>query len=272
MSEGGEGLSLSVSIVVYRPDLSLLRRTLATLAEAAVQANVTGGDLFVVDNTPAGTSGLTELVEMSKTAFAVHLIHGQGNVGYGRGHNLALPELASHFHLVLNPDVELAPEALREAFDFLRCHPDCVLLSPSAHWDDGRPQPLCKRYPTVVVLLLRGFMPAWVRRRFADVIAHYEMRDAGAGVLWNPTVVSGCFMLFRTPVLLSLGGFDPRYFLYFEDFDLSLRAAGHGRLACVPAVRIVHHGGGAASKGWRHVGLFARSAVRFFAAHGWKWW
>ncbi len=272
LDEGGEGASFSVSIVVYRPDLPLLRRTLVTLGEAAVRAGVTGGDLFVIDNTPAGTTGLAELAEMPKAAFDVHLIHGQGNVGYGRGHDLALPGLTSHFHLVLNPDVELAPEALHEAFDFLRRHPDCVLLSPSAHWDDGRPQPLCKRYPTVAVLLLRGFMPVWVRRRFADVIEHYEMRDVGTGVLWDPTVVSGCFMLFRTSVLLRLGGFDPRYFLYFEDFDLSLRAARYGRLACVPAVRIVHHGGGAASKGWRHVGLFVRSGVRFFSVHGWKWW
>jgi hypothetical protein len=41
--------------------------------------------------------------------------------------------------------------------------------------------------------------------------------------------------------------------------------------AYVPSVKIVHHGGGAARKGARHLALFARSAVRFYRKHGWKW-
>ncbi len=270
---GAAGQALSVSIVLYRPDIALLRRTLATLAEAASRAGLAGGELFLIDNSPAATPDLADAARAAlRGTFMPRLLQGHGNVGYGRGHNLALPTLAGPFHLVLNPDVELAPDALCEAVAFLRRHPDCVLLSPAAAWPDGRAQPLCKRYPTIAVLLLRGFMPAWVRRRFAGMLDRYEMRDAGAGVVWDPPVVSGCFMLFRTPVLQRLGGFDPRYFLYFEDFDLSLRAARHGRLACAPGVRIVHHGGGAAAKGWRHVALFVRSAARFFSSHGWRLW
>jgi hypothetical protein len=43
------------------------------------------------------------------------------------------------------------------------------------------------------------------------------------------------------------------------------------RSAYVPAVRIVHHGGRASRKGWRHLVEFARSGLRFFRKHGWKW-
>jgi hypothetical protein len=70
--------------------------------------------------------------------------------------------------------------------------------------------------------------------------------------------------------LRAAGGFDPRYFMYFEDYDLSLRIAAQGTVAYEPAMRIVHHGGEAARKGWRHVGWFVRSAWRFFSRHGWK--
>ena len=83
-------------------------------------------------------------------------------------------------------------------------------------------------------------------------------------------LVSGCFMFFRKKVLDRLGGFSPRYFLYFEDFDLSLRTALVADVVYVPAVRILHHGGYAAKKGLRHVRLFCASALRFYRTHGWK--
>ena len=78
-------------------------------------------------------------------------------------------------------------------------------------------------------------------------------------VLWDPPIVSGCFMLFRTDVLQQLEGFDPRFFLYFEDFDISLRAGRVSRIAYVPQVKVVHHGGHASRKGWRHIWMFGRS-------------
>jgi hypothetical protein len=125
----------------------------------------------------------------------------------------------------------------------------------------------------VLDLLLRGFAPYWLRRHFGARLDYYEMRDLinERDLVWDPPIVSGCFMLFRTEVLKRLGGFDPRFFLYFEDFDLSLRAGEVARIAYVPSVRIVHHGGGAARKGLRHVRMFVVSAVRFFNKQGWRW-
>ena len=69
----------------------------------------------------------------------------------------------------------------------------------------------------------------------------------------------------------STGGFDPRYFLYFEDFDWSVRLAKTGQLVYLPSFRIVHHGGGAARKGWRHIRWFVQSGTRFYRRHGWRW-
>jgi len=69
----------------------------------------------------------------------------------------------------------------------------------------------------------------------------------------------------------STGGFDPRYFLYFEDFDWSVRLNRVTKTAYVPAVQIGHHGGGAAKKGFKHIYYFVKSALRFYRRHGWKW-
>jgi hypothetical protein len=69
-----------------------------------------------------------------------------------------------------------------------------------------------------------------------------------------------------------VGGFSARYFLYFEDFDLSLRFHRLADIAYVPSVRITHGGGNAARKGGAHQRLFIRSALTFFRTHGWKLW
>ena len=90
-------------------------------------------------------------------------------------------------------------------------------------------------------------------------------------VLFDVPLVSDCFMWFRRSGYVRLGGFCEDYFLYFEDYDLSLRTAGLARTAYVPRVQIIHFGGHGARKGFRHVALFLRSAAIFFRQHGWRW-
>jgi GT2 family glycosyltransferase len=146
-----------------------------------------------------------------------------------------------------------------------------VLLSPLATASGGERQYLCKHPPGLWTLFLRGFAPAFLRRRFERSLRQYEMREeTGNGEYAGRFLVSGCFMFMRGDALRAAGGFDPAYFMYFEDYDLSLRLARNGTLAFVPAVKIIHHGGGAATKGWCHRIWFLRSALRFFNSHGWR--
>ena len=79
-------------------------------------------------------------------------------------------------------------------------------------------------------------------------------------------------MFCKTAILQQVGGFMDRYFLYFEDYDLSMRLHELGEIAYTPDVRIVHYGGNAAKKGIQHIFLFVRSAITFFNQHGWKLW
>jgi GT2 family glycosyltransferase len=192
-------------------------------------------------------------------------------VGYGRANNLALARLDSDVHLVMNPDVELEAGAIVAALEAMREDARIGAVAPAVRGPSGERQYLCKRYPSLWVLFLRGFAPAFVRSRFSAAIDRYEMRDVPADCAFAPVpLASGCFMLLRTALFERLGGFDPRFFMYFEDYDLSLRIGREAQVAYVPQVRIVHHGGEASRKGVRHVAWFVRSAWRFFATHGWK--
>ncbi|MEM5440035.1 glycosyltransferase family 2 protein [Paraburkholderia diazotrophica] len=277
-SEPGNGIEdLTVSLVVYRPDLQQLAQTLKSLGAAYDALRETHPAfrmaVCLVDNggLPDATGALFDELRSRGAAFSI--IAGQGNVGYGRGHNLAIERACSRYHLVLNPDIDLDRAALVRALDFFERHPDVGLLTPRIGDEAGHIQYLCRRYPTLLDLFVRGFLPAGARRVFDQRLARYEMRDVinERDIVWDPPIVSGCFMLFRTDVLKTLAGFDPRYFLYFEDYDLSLRTHKFARVAYAPAVRVLHHGGGAARKGSGHIRMFAASAFKFFNRFGWKW-
>ena len=267
---------LSVAVVTYEPDLALLERCLRSLGNAVRLARerglVSSASLFVVDNDPSTPPDLPGVaVQAFGDSGRVELIHGHGNVGYGRANNLALPRLDSDLHLVMNPDVELEATALAAAIEALEADPKAGAIAPQVRGPAGEPQYLCKRYPSVWVLFLRGFAPRALRERNARALESYEMRDLPADRPYSPVpLASGCFMLMRTELFRRVGGFDPRFFMYFEDYDLSLRFGREAALVYVPAARIVHHGGEASRKGLRHIAWFLRSAWRFFSTHGWK--
>jgi GT2 family glycosyltransferase len=281
ISPGGLGV-LRVSIVLYAPDENLLRDTLRSLVESskgAIKKELTGQvEIFLVNNGPAPEilEALNVLISDIKNdpskGIAFKIIGNGENVGFGTGHNLTFDPDSCNFHLVLNPDVEIAIDALANALEFMHKNPACGMLAPAVKNGSGDVEYLCKRYPSVIDLTLRGFAPDWLRALFRRRLSAYEMRDKiGSKPLLGPPIISGCFMLLRAPVLKKTKGFDPAFFLYFEDFDLSLRAGKVSQTAYVPSVEIVHHGGNAARKGLRHIYLFVRSSILFFNRHGWKW-
>jgi GT2 family glycosyltransferase len=272
---------LSVSIVGFSPDISLLRRTLATLRVSLeyAQEQKSLGEVFcwLIDNGPghAWKEKLQALLEAELDGVdwrTVRLISGQGNVGYGQAHNVAIRQSTCDYHLVLNPDVMLEQDAIHEAINFMETHKDVGLLAPSVMERDGTPQYLCKRYPSVLDLFLRGFAPSVLKRVFRRRLDYYEIRDLiGRKPLFDVPIVGGAFIFGRCALLNELRGFSKDFFMYFEDFDLSLMAGRISRTAYVPDVKITHVGGNAAKKGLKHIVMFVRSALTFFGRHGWKW-
>ena len=272
--------SLSVSIVVYFPDAAWLATTLATLVAALTHARHAGAmrraKICLVDNeTLNAVSPYSAQLESMCQEFGwleTVSIAGHGNIGYGRANNLAIARCTdSDFHLVLNPDVSVNADAITNALHYLQKNIDCAMVSPVATAPDGQALYLVKRFPDLFTLLLRGFAPASIRQRHQARLDAYERRETSfdAGLI-DAEIVSGCFMLIRLEALTRVGGFDPAFFLYFEDFDLSVRIHKFASIARVADVRIVHAGGNAAAKGWRHVWWFVRSALRFYGKHGWR--
>ena len=120
------------------------------------------------------------------------------------------------------------------------------------------------------MLLIRGLNQKNVSQWFKKRLAHYEYHDLTDSKISKVELISGSCMFARTSSLQLAGGFDTNFFLYFEDFDLSLRMRPLGSVAFIPNAKITHFGGNSAQKGLLHILFFIRSAGRFFNKHGWK--
>ena len=271
-----ESPTLAMSVVLFYSDLGRFERLLVSLTNALRATPIQQAVLVCVDHSLDedysrrarslcsgfhGVAGLT-----------VDWVTASANRGYGAGHNAALARVHSRYHLLLNPDVELEVNTLCGALDAFGQNPNAALLAPVGWSDSGSPAYLAKAYPNVWVLALRAFGPHWLKRLNAATMARYEMREGGAD---SPTreikLASGCCMWVRRDAFDRVGGFDEEYFLYWEDYDLSLKLAECGELIEHRSLQIIHHGGDVAKKSWLHLWWFTIGAIRFFRRWGWRW-
>jgi hypothetical protein len=128
----------SATIVTFHPDAALLERALRSLGEAIAQAQerglVTSARVFIVDN---GDASSLRDSQAAARAFAapdatLELVHGHGNVCYGRANNLVLPRLESEVHLVMNTDVELDRDANAASIEALQSYSRFGLVAHAA--------------------------------------------------------------------------------------------------------------------------------------------
>lgn len=248
----------TASLVVYENSPVMLAELLQSLPDFLPVA--------VVDNSP------TAELERFFAGFPQARYRFSGrNLGYGNGHNLALAlSPPSDFHLIMNPDVVVMPGALEQMLRCMDNDPAIGMVCPQVCNPDGSLQFLNRRYPSVLDLFIRRFVSS---RMFAKRRAWHEMRDIGYEAACDVESVSGAFMLCRRTLLETLGGFDPRYFMYFEDVDLSREChkAGYRTVYCPDAV-VVHQWARASYRNLRLTVVHIVNMIRYFNKWGWKWW
>jgi GT2 family glycosyltransferase len=269
---------VDVLMVTFYSDLSVLSKVLERLKEAAGESSDALIRVTIVDNSCGRDHPYFEDLKMlvSRVKFDIDLRQAPSNLGFGRANNLAFDHAfvktqASDYVLALNPDAFLSLNSLKHALQSMNQHLDVGLLLPRFLSESGEDLYLAKRYPSVWVLFLRGFAPSFIKKIFQSFIDAYDLKDLPPDQSHLQTIVaSGACFLMRTSIWKQLQGFDPRFFLYFEDFDLSYRAKQITKVLYEPSVEVIHLGGHTAKKGRMHIKYFIRSAGQFFNKNGWK--
>lgn len=262
-------LSLSVSIVTHNNAHCIADTLDALLLHLPPNGTV---KVFLVDNHSSdGTVDI--LANRSRRDSRITLLTNTTNRGFGAGHNMILERLRSQFHVIFNPDILIDGDVFSPLAAHLATQSDVGMLCPRFLNQDGSLQPLNHRHPTLLDLMLRRFAIAPLRYLFRERMARYEMRDLGYDRSYDVPFVSGAFMFCRTQVLRNLGGFDERFFLYFEDADLSRRFQQAGWRTCYwPGVTVVHAWERASRRSLRIGLIMLGSAWRYFHKWGIRPW
>ena len=223
--------SLDVVIVNWNTRQQLLSG-LEALAQPAPGSPV--GTVVVVDN--ASTDGSAQDVRARHASLQV--IANSTNVGYGAAVNQGMAATTSRFVWVANADVVSSPDTLAALADFLEAHPTVALVAPRLRHADGTVQLSWGREPHLGTEFLQRW---WWRRLEAEPgqpkLARHTV--TARRVDW----VLGAAFLIRRAAFDALKGFDPSYFMYFEEVDFCSRARRAGwEIWYVPTADAIHAG------------------------------
>ena len=199
-------------------------------------------EVIMVDNASVDAT----LAEARRALPGAHVIETGANLGFGRAANCGMEAAEGRRILLLNPDCVLG-EGLPELLAWLDEHPGVGIATGWIVESDGRVQRNWgRRPPSLWSEILEHTTLASL---LPSLFGRHWLGQGDEKVLRFVPAVSGMAMILERALVRRLGGFDPAFFMYLEDFDLCWRARATGvRIARNPVATILHHGGRSARR------------------------
>jgi len=250
-------MNITASIVLYKTSFLELKNICDCLLRSRSISK-----LILVDNSP--DDRLKNIISDEKVKY----IFPGKNIGYGRGHNIAIKEIInkSKFHLVLNADISFKPDVIDKIQAYMLSNPEVGQIMPKIVNPDGEIQYLCKLIPTPFDMIVRRFIPvSW----FTKSNKKFQLMFTDYNQTIEVPYLSGCFMFLSVNALKKVGLFDERFFMYPEDIDLTRRIHEKYNTIYYPEVSIVHKHAKESHKNIRMFFIHIINIIRYFNKWGW---
>ena len=235
------GTSITVSVVSHG-QIDLVNQLLGDFATKCASALT----IVLTHNIPEPAPTVPQ-----QWRHGLEIIANERPKGFGANHNAAFRRCTSPIFCVVNPDIRLVGDPFPELTASLRSE-RVALVGPQVHNPDGRTEDSARKFPTLRRLLQKAVSDASG--------PEYPVDQGAAEVDW----VAGMFMLMRSKSFAAVGGFDERFFLYYEDVDLCRRLRSMGfAIVFDPQVVVVHDARRASRRDPRLMRIHAASALRY---------
>ncbi len=251
---------LYISVVTYNTAEKDLLRLIESLLMTTIEWK-----LIVVDNSP--TIDIKYIVEKYNN---IEYIHNPSNPGFGSAHNMAIQkamDFDSEYHFIVNPDIYFEQDIISPMVEFMQKDESIGMMMPQILNLDGSVQNLPKLLPSPFSIIWRKLkIPPKAYQKFID---EYELRNVPQDLIYNAPILSGCFTLLNLEAIKKIGMYDDKFFMYFEDWDLSRRMHQKYKTIYFPEVAIYHGYESGANKSSRLFKIFVNSAITYFNKWGW---
>ena len=250
---------LSVVVLSWNTQALTLRCLHALFAEQPRHRR----EVIVVDNGSADGSA-----DAIAAAFPhVQLLRNPDNRLYAAGNNQGVAVAAGEFVCTLNSDTEVRPGALDRLVDFLRKHRWHGAVAPKLVDPDGSVQRACQRFPTLATALCfdSWWGTFWPGKGAQD---RYLMRDFDHRTSCDVDQPPGACFMMRTAEWRSLGGFDERLSLFYNDVDLCRRLWWKGRrIHYLAEAEVMHHRGASTKNFAKMLVVWHKNRLAYFDKH-----
>ncbi len=222
--------AVSVVLVTYNS-----QRTIERSLESLRRAHDRGiARTIVVDNVSSDDT----IAILDRNQSWATIVKSEDNLGFGRGCNLGARQAESPFLLFLNPDAVMEPDAIAALAGFLDSHERVGVVGPAIREADGALQhaggiPSPGR-------IVRGALGMRVAAGVREITPGAEP--------FQTSWVCGAALMVRRDLFDRLDGFDPRFFLYFEETDLCRRSVQAGSEIWAVGEAVAHHAAGESSR------------------------
>lgn len=194
--------------------------------------------IVVVDNNSKdGSKNFLRKIRKKK----VKTIYNRKNRGFGRACNQIPKAQNSSYILFLNPDVEITKNSIDILLNFLKSSKKTGVVTGKLLFPDGSLQLSCRKFPTILRALFGR--ESFLRKAFPNntISKEYLLSHLDYNKTQFPDWIRGAVMLFKSDVFKEIGGFDERFFLFFEDTDICLQLRKKGyKIVYLPEAIFYH--------------------------------
>ena len=201
------------------------------------------------------------------------------NEGYGKGHNSAYRKIRSSLNksndkdsllIIINPDIFFEAKEISKMISFISDpkNNDVVCLSPLIYNNFNKIQYSAKRNPTILSLLIGRFNFLEKINILKKYLSKNQNRELTGRKIFESSYLSGCFLLIKAKIFEKNKGFDERYFLHFEDADITRELSKFGKCIHFPKAKISHLWQRGSHKSKKQTILLIQSMIKYFNKWG----
>lgn len=222
---------VSIIYVNYKC-LEDINRSVSSIEKSKPKVNY---EIVVVDN-----EGNTKLKKYTEGEKNIRYIKSPKNLGYSCGNNLGVKNARGEYVLILNPDTKLKSAVIDKLTQFLDKNKDVAIAAPVLVNEKGK---VIKQISSKILTPIKYiFTYTFIAKLFSkNKIKNEFLKETPSNKPYEVDVVPGSALMIRKSVFNKLGGFDEKFFLYFEENDFCKRVKEAGfRMYKVPKFKVTH--------------------------------